>query len=61
LPSLKDQLEKALKYEQALFRLYQELASRLGQTELGQTCQLLASGAEDHITQIRRLVKACSG
>lgn len=62
MPTLKEQLEKALQYELILLRLYQELANKLGQTELGEACKLLATAAEDHVTQIRRwLVKACSG
>ncbi len=54
MTAIKDRLEKALKTEQALFRVYQDLANRLSDTELGQACQQMASRAEENIRLINR-------
>gem|GEM_PF-6956732 len=52
--TVRDRLEKALKYELVLFQFYQDLANRLSDTELGQACQQMAARAEEHARLIKR-------
>ncbi len=50
--SIKDQLQQTLNYEQVILQFYRELAERLADTDMGQTCREAAASAEARVNKI---------
>lgn len=52
MPTVKEQLVKALQHEQFLLRVYEELEKKLGRTALGWDCRVLAEKTREQIDRI---------
>lgn len=60
MPIVREQLSKALQYEQILFNLYEEMAGKFAYTKFGLTCLEMAVKTEEKISQLNRWLQ-CSG
>ncbi|KUK35749.1 MAG: hypothetical protein PWQ39_1279 [Thermacetogenium sp.] len=60
MPTVKEQLVKALQHERLLLRVYEELEKKLGKTALARDCRLLAEKTREQIDRINSWLN-CSG